>query len=282
MRTATKLRRVASSTARKQRAGVRVIERAVDILTCFIEPGENLSLRDIADRTGIHKATAFRILTTLLEEGILDQSAPGAPYELGFFALRCADAILGVDALRAQALPIMTQLRDELNETVVLARRRGMFILNLDKVVSRHGIVETPTIGVSTWLHETAAGLAILSSFDEPLLDEYFAAADPSLMPAQLRAIAERSRQARVRGAVFVQSDRLSPILAAPILNSSGKAVAALSIAIPSGRAEPHFVQLCLSKLTKAARKLATQRPRARRAHHTQFDSRQRRGVASP
>jgi DNA-binding IclR family transcriptional regulator len=215
----------------------------------------------LADRTGIHKATAFRILATLVEVGILEQTTPGRPYELGFFALRCADAILGVDALRKQAIPIMTKLRDELNETVVLARRRGMFVLNLDKVVSRHGIVEAPTMGVSTWLHDAPAGLAILSTFDKPLLDEYFAAADPSLTPAQQRAIAERSREARAQGAIRVMNDRLSPILAAPISNSADEATAALSIAIPAGRAEPQFAQLCLGKLIKAARRLAIQRP---------------------
>jgi DNA-binding IclR family transcriptional regulator len=138
-----------------------------------------------------------------------------------------------------------------------------MFVFNLDKVVSRHGIVETPTIGVSTWLHDAVAGFAILSTFDEPRLDEYFAAADPSLTPAQQRAIIERSRQARAQGAVLAHGDHLSAVLAAPILASSGAAGAALSIAIPSGRAEPRFVQRCLSKLTKAAQKLAMPPPRS-------------------
>jgi DNA-binding IclR family transcriptional regulator len=236
---------------------VRVIERAVDVLAFFFENSESLTLRDITDRTGIHKATAFRILATLVEDGILDQSTIGAPYELGFFALRRADAILGVDALRERALPIMTKLRDELNETVVFARRQGMFVLNVDKIVSRHGIVETPTIGVSTLLHDAPAGLAILSTFDAPSLDEYFAATDRAPTPKQQRAVIECLRQAKARGAVLVHSERLSPILAAPIIESASEVAAALSIAIPSGRAEPQFVQRCLNKLTKAARGLA-------------------------
>lgn len=256
MASAPKPRRVVSSRTRKPRGGVRVIERAADILACFIETSESLTLRDITDRTDVHKATAFRILATLVEEGILDQSAPGAPYELGFFALRRADAILGVDTLRERALPIMTQLRDELNETVVLARRQGTLVLNLDKVVSRHGIVETPTIGVSTPLHDAPAGLAILSTFDAPSLDEYFAAADPLPTRAQQRAIVEDIRQAKARGAVLIHSERRSPILAAPITDSTSEAVAALSIAIPSGRAEPKFIRRCLSKLSKASRQL--------------------------
>jgi DNA-binding IclR family transcriptional regulator len=258
MTTATKFRSVSPSRTRYERPGVRVIERAADILACFIETSETLTLRDITDRTGIHKATAFRIITTLVEDGILNQSTAGARYELGFFALRCADAILGVDSLRDRALPIMMQLRDELNETVVLARRRGIFVLNVDKIVSRHDIVETPIIGVSTLLHETPAGLAILSTFDSQSLDEYFAAASPSPTSTQQRAIIENIRQTKARGAVLFQGRRLSPILAAPIRDSTSEAVAAFSIAIPLGRANPQFVRRCLGKLTRAARKLAT------------------------
>ena len=256
MTTATKLRGVSSSRTRNQRVGVRVIERAADILACFVETSESLTLRDITDRTGIHKATAFRIITTLVEDGILNQSTGGAPYELGFFALRCADAILGVDSLRNRAVPIMMELRDELNETVVLARRRGIFVLNVDKIVSRHGIVETPMIGVSSLLHDAPAGLAILSTFDAPALDKYFAAADPSPTSAQRRAIIENIRQTKARGAVLFQSERLSSIVAAPIRDPTTEAVAAFSIAIPSGRANPQFIRRCLGKLTKAARKM--------------------------
>lgn len=254
MTTATKAHRAAAPPPRRPRANVRVIGRAVDILACFTETRESLTLRDIAARTGIQKTTAFRILATLVADGILAQSEGGAPYELGFFALRCADAILGADPLRQCTLPIMTRLRDELNETVVLAERRGLFAFNLDKAVSRQGIVETPTIGVSTLLHETPAGLAILSTFDT--LAEYFAAAEPSPTAAQQRAIIERIRAAKAQGAIFIQSDRQSPTVAAPIMDSAGKGVAALSITIPSGRAEPRLIQRCLVKLTKAVQQL--------------------------
>ena len=75
--------------------------------------------------------------------------------------------------LRHKAVPIMVQLRDELNETVVLAQRRGNHILNLDKVVCRQGIIEAPIIGVWTLLHESPAGLAVLSTFGEQELESY-------------------------------------------------------------------------------------------------------------
>jgi len=145
---------------RLPRAGVRVIERAVDLLLCFDEANERLTLQELSDRAGIHKATAFRILATLVADRILDQPAPGGPYELGFFALGRADAILGASVLRGRAVPIMLQLRDELDETVIFAERHGDRIVNLDKVASRQGVIAAPVVGIAEPLHESPAGLA--------------------------------------------------------------------------------------------------------------------------
>jgi len=252
----TKRPREMSPSDRRSRTGVRVIVRAIDILSCFDETNEKLTLHAIADRTGIHKATAFRILSTLVDEKILDQSAPGDPYELGFFALRCADAILDASELRQRAVPFMLQLRDELNETVVLSERHGNCILNVDKVVSRQGIIEAPAIGVWKPLHESPAGLAVLSTFSENALEDYLTTAYSHRTPSQARMVRERVRHAKATLAAPTNIGSRNPILAAPITDSVGEAIAALSIAIPSGRAEPGLVRLCLMRLTWASEQL--------------------------
>jgi DNA-binding IclR family transcriptional regulator len=245
---------------RKQRAGVRVIDRAIDILSCFTEANANLSLRDISDRTGIHKATAFRILSTLVDAKILDQPTPGAPYELGFFALQCADAILCSNELRRRALPIMLRLRDALNETVVLALRHENSVLNIDKVMSRQGIIETPTIGVYAPLHESAAGLAILSTFDDDDLARYMKAECLDPTSPEARMIRERADKSRSLLANPAKATAQMPVVAAPI-SVGGRAIAALSIAIPAGRADRDLVQRCLKKLIRAAQQLASTSP---------------------
>lgn len=153
---------------------MRVLERAIDILQCFDEVNVKLTLHEIAERACIHKATAFRILTTVVDGRIIDQPILGGPYELGFFALGCTDAILGGSRLWHNAVPITGQLRNELNETIVLAQRWGDQIFNLDKVVRRQGIIEAPTVGICTPLHMSPAGRAVLSTFADRALTAYF------------------------------------------------------------------------------------------------------------
>jgi DNA-binding IclR family transcriptional regulator len=240
----------------KPRAGVRVIERAIDILLCLDESHEKLTLQEISERTGIHKATAFRILATLVDDGILDQPEPSGAYALGFFALRCADAILGADALRQRALPIMLQLRDELNETVVLARRQDASILNVDRVVSRHGIIETPVMGVRAPLHESHAGIAVLSTFAPDDLASYLDAVYPRRTSAGVRAVRARIGEAKALMADPAAAGAHEPVLAAPLVDDTGEAIGALSIAVPSGRAEPKLIAQCMSRLLWASQQL--------------------------
>lgn len=52
--------------------GVQAVERACRLLKCFRQDDEVLRLRDFVERTGMHKATASRLLRTLAKEGLLE------------------------------------------------------------------------------------------------------------------------------------------------------------------------------------------------------------------
>jgi DNA-binding IclR family transcriptional regulator len=238
----------------RSRTGVRVIKRAIDVVLCFDEANERLTLQELADRTGIHKATAFRIVSALVDERILDQPTAGGPYELGFFALRCADAILAASELRQRAFPIMARLRDELNETIVLAERHGDSILNVDKVSGRQGIIEAPTIGVRTPLHESSAGLAVLSTLGAEELGAYLKAVDAT--PSRAQALRKRVGDVKALIADPATAAGQGPVLAVPVIGSAGEAIGALSIAVPSGRLDPPLVERCMRRLIGAARQL--------------------------
>ncbi len=54
---------------------VESISRACDVLEAFREDGESLRLSDVAPRAGLSKATAFRILFTLEQRGLLEQDS---------------------------------------------------------------------------------------------------------------------------------------------------------------------------------------------------------------
>jgi ribose transport system substrate-binding protein len=53
----------------------RSVVRACDILKCFESARDPLGLAEVADRTALSKPTAYRILSTLVTEGMIQRLA---------------------------------------------------------------------------------------------------------------------------------------------------------------------------------------------------------------
>lgn len=65
---------------RREGDSVRAVERACQLLRALQESADNARLRDLVKRTGMHKATASRLLRTLEKEGLVER--------LGAFSFR--------------------------------------------------------------------------------------------------------------------------------------------------------------------------------------------------
>src|SRR5262245_31333512 len=55
---------------------IQAIDRAAHILDCFQNDKPEMSVREIASRTGLHKSTTHRILMALHYNGLIDQDGP--------------------------------------------------------------------------------------------------------------------------------------------------------------------------------------------------------------
>ena len=62
---------------------IQVIDRATQILECFHFDAHEFSVREISQRTGLHKSTAHRILIALQYNGLIQQNPETANYHLG-------------------------------------------------------------------------------------------------------------------------------------------------------------------------------------------------------
>jgi DNA-binding IclR family transcriptional regulator len=56
---------------------VRAVERALQILGCFDDQHQERGISEIAQAVDLHKATAHRIVTTLVNYGYLERAATG-------------------------------------------------------------------------------------------------------------------------------------------------------------------------------------------------------------
>ncbi|MDP2355692.1 MAG: helix-turn-helix domain-containing protein [Beijerinckiaceae bacterium] len=153
---------------------VRVIARAFDILDLFQAGAPALSLMEIVHATGLSKATAYRLLSTLTADDILRQRPDGA-YELGFFSVHRANAYLSSNSLVRRFKEAMASLSRTLCETVILSERKGDLITDVDVIAAPSAVVSVPPTGTSSLLHLRLPGRAVLAAGTESERQAYAA-----------------------------------------------------------------------------------------------------------
>ena len=100
---------------------VRAVERALHIMGCFDSEHPERGISEIAEAVGLHKATAHRIVTTLVNYGYLERVADDQKYRLGLELANLGFKVIRRMDLRREALPYMQQLVQEWDETCDLS-----------------------------------------------------------------------------------------------------------------------------------------------------------------
>ncbi len=224
---------------------VRVVDRAGRIMSCFGRDAAELSLPQLCARLSLPKATVFRILTTLVDQGWLAYNSSTAIYTLGFAALRHADSLLrGLD-IRHQARPFMRAVRDAVNETVILSLRDGDHRINIDSMDSGQAIAQTLQLGVRAPLYTGAASQVFLAAMDDVALADYLArtelvAYNPATLTTEA-AVRARVAQVRAQGYArtfgeFTLSASQTVAIAVQVRDPSGAVIAALHVSAPLNR----------------------------------------------
>ena len=108
--------------------------KALELLSVFSFREPRLSLADLASRTGIPRATAFRLLSTLEQSGFLDK-VHGA-YQLGIKCFVLGNIVAGGLDLRETARPHLAALREATRETTQIAILDHWQVVYLERMLS--------------------------------------------------------------------------------------------------------------------------------------------------
>ncbi|PXY23219.1 IclR family transcriptional regulator [Prauserella sp. PE36] len=218
--------------------GVRVLGRACDVLDCFTEAEPRLGVADIRDRTGLPATTVARIVTTLVQEGLLVRE--GDSYRVGLRVLVWSAPARSGSSLLGVARPFVDQLRDVTGESAGLYVRQGASRVLVVAASSNHSVIYRGYVGQVLPLHAGAAGKCFMA-FDDDALGAAVDAGLERYTDATVVSQDELDRQlARVRdrGWAYTESEREVGLnsVAAPVLGFGGRPEAALAIGGPSIR----------------------------------------------
>jgi len=211
---------------------VQSVARAAELLKALGAHGGPASVFDLADRCGLNRSTAWRILATLEDEGLVERDPATGRYEIGY-ALVALGAAAGHDPLIRRAHPALRALAEACLETASLAVPRGMQLVYVDQVQAPH-VMAADWLGRATPLHATSTGKALLAWLSE---DDIGAALPGRLERFTDTTITTRAvlrgelAQVRERG-YAVSRGELEPALwgvSAPVLDR-GRPVAVVSV----------------------------------------------------
>src|SRR5262249_34607132 len=142
------------------------VEKTLAVLRALSSPDQPRRLADIAERTGINKTTAHRILQILATEGYAVTSGDGA-YASGPALLALAGSALADRDLGAATRPILENLQRQTGHSVHFAVRSGTVAVYLAKVEGRQPYQMASRVGMQVALHCTAIGKAVLARLPE-------------------------------------------------------------------------------------------------------------------
>ena len=247
--------RARGRAARGEGASVEAVDRAARVLFALASRPAPATLAEVAQRAELTKPTSFRILASLIAEGLAAQNAQTGAYRLGSTPLRLAASVLHALPARDAALPEMGRIRDAVNETVVLAVREGDKRYNIESVDAANAIAQAHQIGVAIPLHAGAASRVLLAGMDDEELLSYLARTP--LDRYSETTIVDRdalvAEIARVRAQGYATSSgeftAAGHAVAMAIRDRGGAAVASLHVSVPRSRYSQAVEERCVVEL---------------------------------
>ena len=234
------------------------ITKALEMLNHFSRSNPELGLGEMVRLTGRDKATVHRHLVELAENGFLEQNPDSRAYRLGPAILRLAGVRERTHPLRSVLRPVVRALAEEAGELVHMSMLQGD---QLSPVVHadpfQYGTQVHFDEAEMLPLHATSSGLAVLA-FADPLwadrvlagpLKAYTAATITD--PDRLRAALDQVRATGIAGMERAFDDEVTS-QGAPVFGPDGRAVGAVSVAIPAVRATPARMQAAAAILRHA------------------------------
>lgn len=215
-----------------------VLSRAARILEAFSQDEPALTVSEIARRSGLHVATASRLVAELVAHGFLsrdDDRMVRIGVRLWELVTRASPTL----SLRDTAMPFMEGVHDVVGHHVQLGVRDGDDVLFLERLSAPSAVINYTRVAGRLPLHASSSGLVLLAhgpvSLRERILAGPLTTYTPQTpaTPAQLRAIlADVRQQGYAYCPGYVHEEALG--IAAPVRGADGTVMAALAVIVPN------------------------------------------------
>lgn len=140
---------------------IQAVDRAVELLKIVAGSRHPLTVGELAAAAGLNRSTAWRLLATLDQHGLVERDPVTQRYSVGYAIVQLA-AAGDYDALVRRARPVLQRLASDTGETANLAVAKRFNLVYVDQVEAEQ-IMAPSWLGRSLPLHATSTGKAFLA-----------------------------------------------------------------------------------------------------------------------
>lgn len=241
---------------------VRALARGLSILCLFDVYHREWTIDEMAERTGLLRMTAYRMVRTLESMSFLVRDSTTNRYRLGPATLAMTYVSTDNSELVEQAHPFLTALVEETGESVTLAIEVDgspvcIDLINTARPFQRQTAPGRITGGLASVQGKIFAAFkpadekAALLARPQAQLTPY-TITDPAALALELERIVQDDLAYDMEG-LYMSTCAVG----SPVRDQLGKVVAAIAVVVPTGRFGPAERDLCARSVKRAADSLS-------------------------
>jgi len=215
--------------------------KALSVLDFVGEQRRPVTVAEVAARIGADRATAYRMLMTLVQAGYVQKADDAMHYRLSFKVLSLARHLVGEDERASRILACLRAISDETGETVhysVLDRDAAVLVF---RAKGTQRVAVDFQIGDRSPLHCSSIGKVLLAFQDMRAAESVIARGLPKMAPKTITdPDAFRRSLARIRAEGYAFDDlEFAPdmrCVALPVFEKGGEVPGGIAISGPASR----------------------------------------------
>lgn len=219
--------------------GVQTVERALKIFEMLNEKcSDGCSIKFLSDVTSLHKSTVHRLLHTLIDLGYAYQDNKSELYYPSLKILEMSTRLLSEMDIIAISKPFLKSICNETSQVIQLSIQNNDNAIFIDKVENPNQSVRMYSqIGKAIPVYCSSSGKALLAWKSDEYIRSLISYLDfktfTSTTVKDGKELLAQLNDTRAKGYATDMFEHEENIccLAAPIINSQGKVIAAVSIA---------------------------------------------------
>lgn len=241
---------------------MKSLRSGLRVLLEFEKAPRDLSVTDLSNRCGLSKSQVSKILSALLDSGLVVQDPVNRTYHIGQRCFLLGSRFTTYDALCQAATPVMRDLLNRTGHSIRLSIPHGDDSLYLFGLEGPHFIDTGWRSGNCVPMGASSAGRVMMAFMEESERERLLNLPVPALTPETLR---DRSRiealvlAARMNG-YSAQRNETSlglGVISAPLFKSDQTVIGALGAAFPSHALDSAEEPQLISALHQAARAIS-------------------------